>query len=52
MRLFKPSRGSEICWPADMSKALVQLDCSKEMERCNSSSELVLDLGSNWKSIT
>lgn len=52
MRLFKPSRGSEISWPADISKSVAQLDGGKEMEHCNSSSELVLDLGSNSKSIT
>ncbi|KAH9314243.1 hypothetical protein KI387_022870 [Taxus chinensis] len=45
MRLFRPSKGPEICWPADLPHG------NKEGEQSNASRELVLDLGSHRKPI-
>ncbi|XP_057851341.2 THO complex subunit 2 isoform X2 [Cryptomeria japonica] len=45
MRLFRPSKGSETCWPADLPHG------KKESEQLNTSHELILDLGSHRKPI-
>eukprot|EP01018_Ginkgo_biloba_P036677 Gb_33812 [translate_table: standard] len=51
MRLFKPSKGSDICWPADTFKAMIQSEEKKEMEQSNVRYDLVLDLGPHRKPV-
>ncbi|KAJ7559201.1 hypothetical protein O6H91_04G074300 [Diphasiastrum complanatum] len=49
MRLFRPSKGSTIAWPADTSKIGIREEDNVEKESAKLSSDLILDIGAHRK---